>query len=104
VQTHRLIKPGDHHRELENITSGANSPVNLTWGSPQGTRDHHISANSPVNLTWGSPQGTRDHHINKGVFNLFQHFEISYSRNTNKHITIGVYITIRYNYRLSNKW
>jgi hypothetical protein len=83
VQTHRLIKPGDHHRELENITSGANSPANLTWGSPQGTRDHHI---------------------NKGVFNLFQHFEISYSRNTNKHITIGVYITIKYNYRLSNKW
>jgi hypothetical protein len=63
VQTHLLIKPGDHHRELEIITSGANSPVNLTWGSPQGTRDHYISANSPVNLTWGSPQGTREHHI-----------------------------------------
>ena len=29
-----------------------------------------------------------------GVFNLCQHFEISYSRNANKHITTGVYITI----------
>jgi hypothetical protein len=29
-----------------------------------------------------------------GVFSLCQHFEISYSRNANKHITTGVYITI----------
>jgi len=28
------------------------------------------------------------------VFNLCQHFEILYSRNSNKHITIDVYITI----------
>jgi len=28
-----------------------------------------------------------------GVFNICQHFEISYSRNANKHITTGVYIT-----------
>ena len=34
-----------------------------------------------------------------GVFNLCQHFEISYSRNANKHITTGVYITINDNYR-----
>jgi hypothetical protein len=30
----------------------------------------------------------------KGVFNLCQHFEISYSRNVNKHFITGVYITI----------
>ena len=34
-----------------------------------------------------------------GVFNLCQHFEISHSRNANKHITTGVGITINDNYR-----
>ena len=29
-----------------------------------------------------------------GVFNLCQHFEISYSRNANKHYITGVYIAI----------
>ena len=30
----------------------------------------------------------------EGVFNLHQHFEISYSRYANKHYITGVYITI----------
>jgi hypothetical protein len=39
-----------------------------------------------------------------GIFNLFkcQHFEILYSRNANKHITIVVYIIINDNYRSDN--
>ena len=36
------------------------------------------------------------------VFNICQHFEISISRNTNKHVTLGVYITINDNY--SSDW
>ena len=34
-----------------------------------------------------------------GVFNLCQHFEISYSRYANKHFIRGVYITINDSYR-----
>ena len=34
-----------------------------------------------------------------GVFNLCQHFEISYSRYANKHFITGVYITINDSYR-----
>jgi hypothetical protein len=34
-----------------------------------------------------------------GVFNLRQHFEISYSRYANKHYITGVYITINDSYR-----
>jgi len=37
-----------------------------------------------------------------GVFNLCQHFEISYSRNANKHITTCVYIAINDHYRQVN--
>jgi hypothetical protein len=36
------------------------------------------------------------------VFNICQHFEISISRNTNKPVTLGVYITINDNY--SSDW
>jgi hypothetical protein len=36
---------------------------------------------------------------NNGVFNLRQHFEISYSRYANKHYSTGVYITINDSYR-----
>ena len=39
-----------------------------------------------------------------GVFNLCQHFEISYSKNAIKPITIGVYITINHNYRWIYTW
>ena len=35
----------------------------------------------------------------KGVFNIRQHFEISYSRYANKHCIAGVYITINDSYR-----
>ena len=35
----------------------------------------------------------------KGVFNLCQHLEISYSKNANKHFITGVYITINDSYR-----
>jgi hypothetical protein len=35
----------------------------------------------------------------RGVFNLCQHFEISYSRYANKHFITGVYITINDSYR-----
>ena len=35
----------------------------------------------------------------KGVFNLCQHFEISYSRYANKHYITGVYIAINDIYR-----
>jgi hypothetical protein len=34
-----------------------------------------------------------------GVFNLCQHFEISYSRDANKHYITGVYIAINDIYR-----
>ena len=34
-----------------------------------------------------------------GVFNLCQHFKISYSRYANKHFITGVYITINDSYR-----
>ena len=34
-----------------------------------------------------------------GVFNLRQHFEISYSRYANKHYITGVYLTINDSYR-----
>jgi hypothetical protein len=37
-------------------------------------------------------------HLN-GVFNLCQHFEISYSRYANKHYITGVYIAINDIYR-----
>jgi hypothetical protein len=36
---------------------------------------------------------------NNGVFNLCQHFEISYSRYANKHYITGVYIAINDIYR-----
>jgi len=39
---------------------------------------------------------------NVSVFNLCQHFEISISRNANKHVTLCVYITINDNY--SSDW
>ena len=38
-------------------------------------------------------------HFN-GVFNLCQHFEISYSRYANKHYITGVYIAINDIYRV----
>ena len=38
-------------------------------------------------------------HYFVGVFNLRQHFEISYSRYANKHYITGVYITINDSYR-----
>ena len=34
-----------------------------------------------------------------GVFNLCQHFEISYSRYANKHFITGVYIAINDSYK-----
>ena len=37
--------------------------------------------------------------VHDGVFNLCQHFEISYSRYANKHFITGVYITINDSYR-----
>ena len=40
--------------------------------------------------------------IVNGVFNLCQHFEISYSRYTNKHYITGVYIAINDTYRKVN--
>jgi len=38
-------------------------------------------------------------HSTRGVFNLCQHFEISYSRYANKDCITGVYITINNSYR-----
>ena len=41
----------------------------------------------------------RSYYVLMGVFNLRQHFEISYSRYANKHYFTGVYITINDSYR-----
>jgi hypothetical protein len=46
----------------------------------------------PVASHWQTLSHTADLF---GVFILCQHFEISYSRNANQHIIIGVYITIK---------
>ena len=55
----------------------------------------------PVASHWQTLSHTADLF---GVFILCQHFEISYSRNANQHIIIGVYITINANYRCANSW
>ena len=59
--------------------------------------------NWPLNKNINRPSNTYNDCSNdtntKGLFNKCQHFEISFSRNANKHITTCVYIAINDNYR-----